>query len=190
MKKKFSKKTTIGIFIGVAVVAVGITCFNVFVSTGSGIEMVNGFKDSCTAVFNVTKSGDAQLLDGIKKGEKKYIGARVMLDNVSVYRQINHTSFVASSSGVGIYGRAGEKIYKDKNAKEDYLIDMDKTGIDRFVIEGSAFKMHGLTEPGPYEESQIYDVYGIYEGTKTIKDTNGTKTTLPLIKTIVLVGDQ
>jgi len=162
MKKKLPKKIIFGIL--VVGVALGLVLSYTLVPTANGIETVEGYKASCV----------------------DSLGNRIKLDNVGVYREINKTTFIASSSGVGVYGNFGKKIYTGENAKKNYLIDMDTKAVSRFVIQGSYIRMHSLKEPGPYEDQQICDVYGTNEGTFTVKDTNGSETVLPLIKVALL----
>lgn len=190
MKKKLPKKFIVGIL--VAGVVLGLVLSYTLVLTANGIETVNGYKASCVDLLDTTKSGadkNSALLEGMNKGIEKYQGTRIKLHNVVVYREINKTTFIASSSGVGIYGNFGQKIYTGKNAKKNYLVDMDTKAVSRFVVKGSFVRMHSLKEPGPYEDLQICDVYGVYEGTYTVKDTNGTETVLPVIKVVLIDRD-
>lgn len=187
MKKKLSKKTIISIF--VVGIVLGLAFSYMFVPTDNGLETKSGFKASCTELFGANSEGEfanEDLIEGINNGIEKYIGTRIKLEYTIVYRELDSKTFVASTSGVGVFGSGGKKIFSGTNGKENYLKEMDETGANRFVLEGKTTTMIWLNEPGPYEDLQLCDIYGTYMGTRTIKDTDGTKTILPLIHVTII----
>ncbi len=187
MKKKLSKKVIISIF--VVGIVFGLTFSYMFVPTTNGIETTSGFKASCIDLFGENSAGkvaNKDLIEGINNGIEEYIGTRIKLNHIVVYRELDSKTFVASTSGVGVFGSGGKKIFSGTNGKENYLKELDKTGANRFVLEGKTTTMLWLNEPGPYEDLQLCDIYGTYLGTRTIKDTDGTKTILPLINVSIV----
>lgn len=188
MKKKMSKKFIVGIVVVVGIVLGG-ALMSMLVPTVNGLETKSGFKASCIELFEANSAGNfanEDLIEGVNNGIEEYIGTRIKMEYILVYREIDSRTFVASTSGVGVYNNDQGKIFTGETGKTNYLIQMDKTGKYRFVLTGKSTIMHWLKEPGPYEGLQLCDIYGTYEGTMTIKDTDGTETILPLIRATIV----